>query len=176
MNFLINNPQEFEKIFREYYTPLCNKVYKILKDKDLAEDVVQQVFINIWEKRQKIHIHSNVKSYLFKAVIYAAYNHIRKDYPFVEYESTYDDAGIYNDQLEYQETQQEITTIIDELPPACRTIFILSREEGLSYKEIAETLSISVKTVENQMMKALRILREKLSKYLVLIFILLTIF
>lgn len=176
MTFQINNSTEFERIFRELYTPLCQKAYKIVKDKDLAEDLVQQVFVRLWEKRDELHITTSAKAYLFKAVIYAAFNQIRKDNPFVEWESQLDVSGHYTEELEYQETQQQIATIIDELPPACRTIFMLSREEGMSYKEIAETLSISIKTVENQMSKALRILREKLSKYLVLIIMLLNIF
>lgn len=176
MAFQINNSKEFERIFRELYTPLCQKAYKIVKDKDLSEDLVQQVFVRLWEKRKEIRIHTTAKAYLYKATIYAAFNHIRKENQLVEWESQLAEPFHLNNDLEYQETIQQVTSIIDELPPSCRTIFILSREEGMSYKEIAETLSISIKTVENQMSKALRILREKLSKYLSLVIILLTFF
>src|SRR5690554_253216 len=112
MTFQINNSKEFERIFRELYTPLCQKAYKIVKDKDLSEDLVQQVFVNLWEKREEIKINATVKAYLYKAIIYAAFNHIRKKSPFVEWENQLTEPFHQNEDLEYQETLQQITSII----------------------------------------------------------------
>lgn len=172
MSIQIRNEQEFEALFREMYVPLCRKAYKVLKDKETSEDLVQEVFVKIWEKRNELHIATAIQPYLYRAVMNAAFNEIRKSHPFIELEAGKHEAAEQSDSsdmLIYKDTAQKIDSAIDELPPACRTIFILSREDGLSYKEIAESLSISVKTVENQMGKALKILREKISTYLVLI-------
>ncbi len=170
MNYQITTQEEFEILFRQMYTPLCRKVFRILKDQEASEDLVQDVFVRLWEKRSEINIQIGIQPYLYRAVANAAFNYLKKDRSLEEFDSDIHESTDHMDsqlQLESQETAQRIHSVIDALPPGCKTIFVLSREDGLSYKEIAETLNISIKTVENQMSKALKILREKLSPYLV---------
>lgn len=169
MNYQITSQEEFELLFRQMYAPLCRKVFRILKDQEASEDIVQDIFVKLWEKRSEINIQTGIQPYLYRAVANAAFNYLKKDRPFEEFDSDiHENTDHINSQLqlESQETARHIHHVIDALPPACKTIFLLSREDGLSYKEIAETLNISIKTVENQMGKALKILREKLSTYL----------
>jgi RNA polymerase sigma-70 factor (ECF subfamily) len=161
------NESSYEALFRNWYVPLCKMIFRIVKDKALTEDTVQDVFIKLWEKRNDLKIETSLKSYLYRAAINAAFNTLERNkrYPTL---SIYDMAtevathSTTDDEIHAQELKLKISKTLLELPEACREVFILSRQEGLSYKEIAETLGISVKTVENQMGKALRVFREKL--------------
>ncbi len=172
MNHQITSREDFEILFRRMYTPLCRKVFRILKNQEATEDLVQDVFVRLWEKREEITIQIAIEPYLYRAVANAAFNYLKKDRGWDEFDAeTHDVPEQTNSlsRLETLEASQRIQSVIDSLPPACKTVFLLSREDGLSYKEIADTLSISIKTVENQMSKALKILREKLAPYLVTI-------
>lgn len=163
-----NQEAFFEALFHTYYKQLCRFSFRIVHDKDLSEDVVQTCFINFWQKRETISIQSSFKSYLFRAV----YNRSINEYLRAK-KHTNEEISVLNEVsgsisedpllvMQAQETQEKIDAAIAAMPDGCRTVFMLSREEQLSYKEIAEMLQISVKTVENQMGKALRILREHL--------------
>ncbi len=159
----------YEELFRKWYTPLCKTVYRLLQDKALTEDTVQDVFVKLWEKRDTLTIELSLKAYLYRAVINASYNHLQKNkrYPKLTLDELNTEVVVpaeVETQLQGKEMEEKIRDILAVLPEACREVFVLSRYEGLSYKEIAETLEISVKTVENQMGKALRIFRENLSK------------
>jgi RNA polymerase sigma-70 factor (ECF subfamily) len=170
-----NNEEEFfESLFKKWYAVLCPFVFRIVKDKEIAQDLVQDVFVKLWEKREQIEINISVKSYLFRACMNAALNHeaSRKKYKVSNDESlnlSLSANESADDELNSSELQKKINEAIDSLPPGCKNIFVLSRFEELSYKEIAETLQISIKTVENQMGKALKILRVHLNDYLMLI-------
>jgi RNA polymerase sigma-70 factor, ECF subfamily len=169
-----NEEEFFESLFKKWYAVLCPFVYRIVRDKEIAQDLVQDVFVKLWEKRAQIEITTSIKSYLFRACMNAALNHesSKKKYKVSNEESvtlSLSDGSSTDDALHSGELEKKINEAIDSLPPACKNVFILSRFEELSYKEIADTLQISIKTVENQMGKALKILRVHLNDYLVLV-------
>jgi len=162
--------QSLEKLFKTYFTGLMAFSRKILGDEDDAREVVHQVFINLWEKRNEIDLSTSLKSYLFTAVNNRSLNVIRDRKKFSAEEvpeqvEEYDVSAV----IESMELEEKIRGAIGTLPERCRKIFELNRFDGLSYLEIAKKLDISVKTVENQMTKALKILRERLAKYLTLL-------
>lgn len=166
-NTTVLTESSYEELFRQWYAPLCKLVFRILQDKALTEDTVQEVFVKLWEKRAELKIEVSIKAYLYRAAINASYNHLEKHKRYGKLsldDMTAEPSDTYtaDTQLHAKELEKRIGKALESLPEACREVFILSRYESLSYKEIAETLGISVKTVENQMGKALRIFREKL--------------
>lgn len=166
--------RNFEQLFRDFFPPLMAFARKILGDEEDAREIVHQVFINLWEKRNELDLSSSLKSYLFTSVHHRSLNVIRDRKKFSS-EEVPEVAGEWDvsAQIEAMELEGKIREAIDTLPEKCREIFELSRFEGLKYGEIAGQLGISVKTVENQMSKALKILREQLGKYLTLLLCLL---
>jgi len=166
--------RNFERLFRDFFPPLMAFARKILGDEDDAREVVHQVFINLWEKRSEIDLSTSLKSYLFTSVHNRSLNAIRDRKKFSS-EEVPDVAGDWDvsAQIEGMELEGKIREAIDTLPEKCREIFEMNRFEGLKYAEIAGKLNISIKTVENQMSKALKILREQLGKYLTLLLYLL---
>jgi RNA polymerase sigma-70 factor (ECF subfamily) len=167
----------FEKQFRAHYSKLCSYACLFLNDPDAAEDVVQEVFFKLWNNRAEITINTSVKSYLFRAVRNGCMNvidhiSIRDAYKVVNEEDIRSSEKNHVDEAIVSELEQRIRETIDQLPVERRRIFIMSRFDGLKYREIAGQLNISVKTVENQMYQALRFLREKLADYLPLILLL----
>jgi RNA polymerase sigma-70 factor (ECF subfamily) len=168
------NMAVFEQVFRNYYERLCNYANTIVNDMDEAEEIVQATFMGLWEKRAQVKIHTALKSYLYQSVHNSCLNHldhmkVRKAHHeySMHHSEVASDAGA---QLAIaNELETEIERAISSLPPQCQTVFRLSRFEGLSYAEIAQQLSISVKTIENHMGKALRIMREQLKDYLPLL-------
>ena len=164
------NQGSFERLFREFFPPLMAFARKILMDEDDAREVVQKVFIALWEKRQEIDLSTSLKSYLFTSVHNRCLNAIRDRKKFSS-EEVPEVTGEWDvsTQIESMELEDKIMEAVESLPEKCREVFELSRFDGLKYSEIAEHLNISVKTVENQMSKALKILREKLLKYLTIL-------
>jgi len=164
------NRHDFEKLFREFFAPLMAFSRRILADEDDAREVVHQVFINLWEKREEIDLSTSMKSYLFTSVNNRSLNMIRDRKKFSSEEMP-DLPGEWDvsAQIESMELEEKIREVIASLPEKCREIFQLNRFEGLKYSEIATQMDISVKTVENQMTKALKILRQELGKYLTLL-------
>jgi len=170
------NESAYEMIFRTFYQPLCRYAYSFLEDKEEAEEVVQSAFITVWEKRKSIDIQTSLKSYLYRMVRNGCLNVIKHEkvkqqhvahemaVTEVSYESV--TQKVYASELE-----SKITEALKALPEQCRLVFQLSRFEELKYQEIADQLQISVKTVENHMGKALRIMREQLKEYLPLLLI-----
>lgn len=163
-----------EMLFRTYYQPLCQYAYSFLRDKDEAEEVVQAAFINIWDKREEITIQSSVKSYLYRMVRNSCLNVIKHQKVVREHEAHESSMGepVYEGATQgvmASELEHKISSAMKELPEQCRLVFQLSRFEELKYAEIADQLNISVKTVENHMGKALRIMREQLKDYLPLL-------
>lgn len=160
----------FEELFRTYFTPLMLFARKFLVNEDDAREVVHKVFISLWERREDMDVSSSLKSYLFTSVHNRSLNVIRDRKKFSD-EELPEVAGDWDvsTQIESMELEEKIREAIQSLPEKCRQIFELNRFEGLKYSEIAQQLDISVKTVENQMSKALRILREKLIHYMTIL-------
>ncbi|HKL67341.1 MAG TPA: RNA polymerase sigma-70 factor [Bacteroidales bacterium] len=165
----------FEKIFREYFVSLTYYALKFTGDHDSAKEIVHQVFINIWEKRTEIEYDRSLRSYLYTAVHNRCLNFLRDRKQFDGEDIgtlAYGDvpAAVQEDKMEKEETEARISKAISSLPERCRKVFVLSRFEEKKYSEIASALGISVKTVEAQMSKALRLLRTEL-KDLISIFV-----
>jgi RNA polymerase sigma-70 factor (ECF subfamily) len=162
--------QAFEKLFKAHFTALMAFSRRILGNEDDAREVVHQVFIKLWERREQIDLSTSLKSYLFTAVNNTSLNVIRDRKKFSS-EEVPEHAGEWDvsAELESMELEEKIREVINNLPEKCRVIFELNRFDGLTYREIAKQLDLSVKTVENQMTKALKILREKLTSYLSLL-------
>lgn len=162
----------FEKIFRELHVPLCRYAYTFLKDEAEAEETVQNVFVALWERRQDLQILTSMKSYLYQMVHNRCLNSLKHEKIKDTYKQ-YNQAQINQNPANashlaiHNELSARIEEAIADLPEQCRRVFQMSRVDELKYSEIAEILSISIKTVENHMGKALKILREKLAEYLV---------
>lgn len=167
----------FEMIFRDYYKPLVQYGNTILKDADETEDIVQQVFVSVWEKRTQLDIHTSIRALLYKAVHNACLNRIKhykvRAVHAGEWKATQSATADAADHLQAAELNDKIQAAIETLPEQCRKIFRMSRFEQLKYQEIADQLGLSVKTVENQMGKALKVIRASLQDYLPLLILLL---
>ena len=169
----------FEMIFKTYYQPLCNYAYSFVQDRDEAEEIVQATFLSVWEKRDNLTIHTGVKPYLYAMVRNAALNvikheKIKQQHAAVEIAVAEKSVESVTRTVIASELEDRIYKALNKLPEQCRLVFKLSRFEELKYSEIAEQLNISVKTVENQMGKALKIMREQLKDYLPLLIALMT--
>ena len=165
-------------LFRTYYQPLCNYAYSFLHDREDAEEIVQSTFLMVWEKRDTLAIRTSVKPYLYAMVRNACLNvlkHEKIKQKFAGEEIALADRSqdAVSDTIASNELEYRIKIALDELPDQCRMVFKLSRFEELKYSEIAEQLNISIKTVENHMGKALKIMREQLKDYLPLIMVVL---
>lgn len=160
----------FEETFKMHYKMLCNAANKILNDKDTAEDVVQDVFLKFWSKRENINIIHSVKSYLYRATINTSLNYLESNKKIIRLKDTEHSSEFpainAGEELSHKELKSKIDEAIDQLPPKCKVVFVLSRYEGMKYQQIADHLGISIKTVENQMGKALKMLRERLKPFL----------
>ncbi|MFZ1702980.1 MAG: RNA polymerase sigma-70 factor [Saprospiraceae bacterium] len=169
-NALIKNqPQKaIELLFSEYYVKLCVHVNTILKNKNVAEDIVQEVMLEIWKMKDQLIVASSVEAYLKRACRNKSLNYIRSQkLNFEDIDTAEEIKSDYinvEDALAVENLQEKIDEGINSLPEKCRLVFTLSRVEGLSYQEIADQLGISTKTVENQISKALRVLREHVYK------------
>ncbi|GAA0894312.1 RNA polymerase sigma-70 factor [Fulvivirga kasyanovii] len=164
--------QEFETLFYAHHKELCGLAFNIVGDTDAAKDIVQDVFYKLWKNREQVDFRQKMKHYLFKATSHTALNHIRSNKKIVKLE---DEAAMSEiaapaetDAAASTELEIKVREAIDRLPPKCKTIYLLSRHEGMKYKEIAEALELSQKTVENQMGIALQKLRDELKPYLTL--------
>ena len=166
----------FEQLFKTLFISLMHFARKYVSDTDTAKEITHDVFFNLWEKREKIDSSTSLKSYLYTSVYNRCMNYIRDQKKFNREEQVFnrneqEEHIAYHDHLEEQELESKIQESLNSLPLKCREIFVLNRFEGNKYAEIAEKMNISVKTVETQMSKALRILREKLADYLKILII-----
>ena len=164
----ISNPKAFEKVFHAYYRPLANFAFQYLQDHDEAEEIVQEAFSAIWQKREGLEIKTNLRSYLYGAVRNGCLNNLKHQKVIQNHEvyamgQAEEDAS---DTLELDELQSMIDAALDQLPEKCRQIFEMSRYDGMKYTEIADELGISIKTVETQMSRALKVMRRELRHYL----------
>jgi RNA polymerase sigma-70 factor (ECF subfamily) len=161
--------QEFEKLFRSSYASLVRYAKTILKDHDTAEEIVQDLFFRLWQDRGNLTIESSLNGYLFRSVH-------NKSLHFIEHQKVVDrhageiaasadqTAEPVTEAIYYSELQSKVARVLERLPERCGVIFRMSRFEGLKYNEIAEKLSVSLKTVEANMGKALREFRKALAE------------
>lgn len=162
----------FLHLFHTCYERLHRYAYTLLRDSEEANDIVQTVFARLWEKRQSVVFEDDIKGYLYRSVHNLSMNVIRKEGArdkYMSYKNADRDSfmqGGTEQQTMARELENRISLATAALPEQCRIIFLKSREEGKKYAEIAAELNISVKTVEAQMSKALRLMREKLADYL----------
>ena len=168
------NRKDFEALFNDHYSRLCAYAYNFLKEQEGSEEIAQEVFFKLWINRADIKIESSMESYLYRSVRNACLNlikhiNVREKYKEHNQEEIEYSEQIDRDPMNASELELKIRASIDLLPEQRKKIFILSRYEQLKYKEIAEQLGLSVKTVENQMGKALQFLRKELAEYLPLI-------
>ena len=165
-----NDEKAIEWLFNTHYADLCKRSYKILPDEHIVEDLVQEVFYEVWKKRAKIKINTSIQAYLRRAARNKTLNYIRDQKIDLRSAPPKEDLKSTNipviQTLMADDLQIEIDQAIDSLPEKCRLVFVLSRFEELTYQEIADQLGISIKTVENQISKALKSLRSALSPYL----------
>ena len=171
---------QFEGLFRKNFASMCNFAYSIVKDSEQAHDVAQQAFVNLWEHRGTIDDQSNFTSYLRRTIVNLSINHIQK-HKRVQLEDEYTQAQLDSvatpDRSDYLpgEVENAIIDAVGKLPERSQLVFSLSRFQGLSNKEIADNLDISVKAVEKHIGKSIRELRVMLSPYLkILVFFLLS--
>lgn len=163
------NIQAFESLFHRYYGYLCLYATKILNNPDAAEEIVQDFFVRLWEKREQLSIDTSVKNYFFRSVKNLCINHIKHNRIKAKHAEKVLTGMGANTSFEEVYVEFDLELKIEEsiqaLPEKRREIFRLSREEGLKYREIAEKLNLSIKTVETQMSLAIKTLREILAKY-----------
>jgi RNA polymerase sigma-70 factor (family 1) len=162
-----NSPlyHQFQQEFSHYYEPLCQYAYSIVKETHACEDIVQDIFLHVWEKRQNLVGNEGIRYYLFTAVRNNCLTWLQKNKRSLVTELTGQEtmkpatevSSTENVETDFHMLMQ---SALDRLPPKCREVFVLSRMGRLTYQEIADTRGISVKTVENQMGKALKILRN----------------
>ena len=163
--------QAFEWLFKQYYEKLCQWAYRYLRDLDSSEEVVQDLYYNLWRNRASMEFRVSVKSYLYKAVSNNCKMLIRKKgrRSAIEADLASQHPGSNTEPaelLEVKEIREVVNRTLEELPDKPAQIFRMSRYEGLKYREIAEKLSISIKTVEANMGKALKIFRKNLQEYI----------
>jgi len=161
----------FEAIFRQWYEPVVRSANRVLHDVGVAEELSQDVFLEFWRRRESLPPDSSVAGYLMQAVRNRALNHLRhlavQKKSAVYVEALSEPAEHADVAMQGNEVEAAIGAAIAALPPRTREVFVMSRERGLRYSEIAEQLGISVKAVEANMSRALRMLRESLAPYLV---------
>lgn len=182
--FKQGDEQAFDSLFKQMHPLLCPFAQRILNNRADAEDTVQEVFINLWKNKDKIHIAGSSKAYLFQMVHNSCYNKILH-FRTLKYQTnklteteiwnriheSYQIQDSFIQLLEAKETEEVIKKAVEDLPDKCREIFILNRFQGYSYEEIATKLKISQNTVRVQIFRALEQLRNSLKKFLSIILV-----
>ena len=161
----------FERVFKTHFKNLHAYACTITREETAAEEVVQQVFFKLWERSKNLNISGSVAAYLYRAVYNESLNYLKHQKVQSQYEQHFthtmkNETYTAGKKFSMKELEQQLGKAMNELPEQCRTVFQLSRFEELRYREIADHLGISVKTVENHMGKALKILRAKLIDFL----------
>src|SRR5680860_644018 len=164
------NASAYNELFTEYYVWLCNYIFTLSNDRGLSEDIVQETIINIWEKRKRISVQHSLKNYLFRSCHNRFLAHVRKQKVKLDFldQIRWDvPAEVHVEHEVRQDSKiQKLHRLINELPPRCREVFVKNKLEKRKYKEIAVDMGISIKTVENQMSKALNFLRENAAGFM----------
>ena len=158
----------FESLFKELYAPLSGYAVKYLKDLDHSEEVVQDVFCTLWEKRQTISITTSISAYLYTSVRNRCLNEIRRQKnTAIQINQEIEEISDADSRIEEIELDQRIEQAVQDLPEMSRKVFEMSRYDGMKYKEIADKLGVSVKAVEANMSRALKKMRNDLKDYVI---------
>ena len=158
----------FRALFDRHYRVMLGTAINILKNEDKGKDVVQDVFFKIWKNRANLELKTSAQAYLKRAVINQAINQVKAAKSFVEEEQLLDkpsDLESAIDKLALEELETAVDAALGTLPERCRLIFVMKRLEGMSHNEIAEMLNISPKTIENQITKAMKVMKVALQLY-----------
>ncbi|KQS32831.1 RNA polymerase sigma-70 factor [Dyadobacter sp. Leaf189] len=164
----------FRELFNHHYRSLCNYAMRVVITREIAEEVVSDVFVKLWKNREQIEVHTSFQAYIYRAVRNQALDYLklrihrqneRESLDSVQWNMTHADHFSPCEELSFNEFYEHVEDCIQALPRQCQLIFRLSREEGLRYRDIAEKLAISVKTVETQMSRALKVLRERVPEH-----------
>ncbi|WP_232304877.1 RNA polymerase sigma factor [Maribacter thermophilus] len=162
-----NNKKAFSFLVDSYHHRLCVYANSLVNNSMLADDIVQNVFINVWEKRNMLNPGHSLKSFLYKSVYNEFIDQYRKSQSLLRIEKKYIEhlntivAG--EDEESTKKLISDVKNMMEDLPPKCKQVFMLSKKEGLTNIEISEHLEISVKAVEAQITRGFKILRKKLS-------------
>ena len=163
-----SDARAFDFIYQKYFQKLYGAAYKRLQNRELTEEVVQELFISLWERRTELNISGTLDSYLFTSIKYLTIAQFKKNNLFEQYSASLileeNDLNFTEEMVAFDELNEAYLKALQTLPERCREVFVLKRT-GLSQREISEKLDISEKTVENQMTKALKMLRDALSDY-----------
>lgn len=155
-----NDQEALEALFEKYYYQLCDFSFQFVRSFDLTEEVVSDVFLKIWKNRRNLQINSSFKAYLYTATRNQALNYLKKENRDFETLDVVDNTVSENyqpdEELIFKELENRVEILINTLPPRRKLIFKLSRIEGFTYREIADILSISIHTVQNQMVQAVK--------------------
>ena len=170
LKFQEDPDQAFAEVFNTYYALVCDRIYRVLGNPVEVEDIAQEIFYELFQKRHSLKIQSSLPAYLRRMAHTRTVNHIRdKKIKWKEDETALayipDPESRIEQHMDARDLEQYMTRAIDQLPPKCRLIFSLRRFEEMTNKEISEELGISIKTVENQMTTALKKLKSALSQY-----------
>ena len=174
--FEIDPDKGCELLFRRYYNNLCNHAIRLVHSREVAEDIVSEIFTVFWHKQIFRQVNTSYRAYLYQSVRHRSYNYLRWQIKYIhsdEDDSQPADELNPDEALQYTELHQKIESIISNLPPQCRKAYLLKRVEGKKYDEIATELKISSKAVEALVSRALARLRKELSIHLVLSLLLL---
>ena len=169
-NIKAGDRKAFKELFLKFYDPLCQFVWTYTRSWHISEELVQDVFLAVWEFRETLDPEQDIRSYLFQSVRNKALNHIKHRNLANEYNSHIEwlkpDPVTQQHSCRISSTfERDVKQAIGNLPDGARRIYILSRKEGLTYREIATVLNISIKTVESQMSRALKMLRDALAEH-----------
>jgi RNA polymerase sigma-70 factor (ECF subfamily) len=169
-----SDERAFKELFYRHYDPLYMFCYRRLKSADIAGDIIQDVFMRLWQKRSELDANRSIKAYLFQMAQNIIIDFFRKKTTQRAYQEKRVAENVFSLVDESFEVEEKVNDALQKLPENLKTVFLMSRFDGLKYAEIAESLDISVKTVENRMTKALKLLRKWLEHLLVAAFISLT--
>ncbi len=171
----LSDDKAFTTLYNKYWFTLYNQARRKLKSNEVAEEIVHDIFLDFWARRKSIEINTSLEAYLYQSVRYSIYKYIKslksRDAFIAEMveEITKNELNFSSYQSEYGELNESLRLSIKNLPARCRQVFELSRLDQLSHKEIAQKLLIDVKTVENQITKAIKVLKISLRDYTLLL-------
>lgn len=160
----------YRELFTRYYRALCTYSMRVVVAREVAEEVVSDVFVKLWKNREQIEVHTSFEAYMYRAVRNQSLDYLklrmhrvyeRESLESIQWNIAYANHHTPAEEVVFNEFYDRVEGHISDLPRQCQLIFRMSREEGLRYREIAERLNISIKTVETQMGRALKVLRER---------------